>query len=64
MTLQEEISYMQQNLPHLNEYIHELMEDKKREGFLEAMTPSLPVFNDDDEMIKNRSSNLSDSQDE
>lgn len=51
MTLQEEISYMQQNLPHLNEYIHELMEDKKREGYIEAMTPSLPVFNDDDEMI-------------
>ena len=52
MTLQEEIAYMRHNLPHLNEYIHKLMEDKRQEGFLEAMNPTLPRFNDDDEMIE------------
>lgn len=51
MTLQEEIAYMRHNLPHLNEYISELLESKKQEGYLEAMTPTLPRFDDNDEMI-------------
>lgn len=52
MTLQEEISYMRHNLPHLNEYIFELMETKKQEGYYEAMTPTLPRFDDNDEIIE------------
>lgn len=52
MSLDEEISYIRNNLPQAWEYIHECMEEKKREGYSEAMTPTLPRFDDNDEMIE------------
>ena len=52
MTMQEQLTEIRHNYPDAWEYIMEQLDEKKREGFLEAMTPTLPRFDDNDEMIE------------
>lgn len=51
MTQVEELNEIRRKYPKAWEYIMEQLDEKKREGFLEAMTPTLPRFDDNDEMI-------------
>lgn len=51
MTQVEELNEIRRRYPNAWEYIMEQLDEKKREGFLEAMTPTLPRFDDNDEMI-------------
>ena len=51
MTMQEQLTEIRHNYPDAWEYIMDQLDEKKREGFSEALSPSLPKFNDDDELI-------------
>lgn len=52
ITQVEELNEIRRKYPKAREYIMEQLDEKKREGFLEAMTPTLPRFDDNDEMIE------------
>jgi hypothetical protein len=52
MTQVEELNEIRRKYPKAWGYIMEQLDEKKREGFLEAMTPTLPRFDDNDEMIE------------
>lgn len=52
MTQVEELNEIRRRYPNAWEYIMEQLDEKKREGFLEAMIPTLPRFDDNDEMIE------------
>ena len=51
MTITEQIAEIKRKYPEAWEYIKEMMEYKKAEGMEEMVHPSLPVFDDNDEMI-------------
>ena len=51
ITQVEELNEIRHKYPKAWKYIMEQSDEKKREGFLEAMTPTLPRFDDNDEMI-------------
>lgn len=47
----EELSEIREKYPKAWAYIMDMMEEKRREGFIEALSPSLPKYNDNDELI-------------
>ena len=51
MTEIEELSEIREKYPKAWAYIMDMMEEKRREGFIEALNPSLPKYNDNDELI-------------
>ncbi len=52
VTQVDELNEIRRKYPKARKYIMEQLDEKKREGFLEAMTPTLPRFDDNDEMIE------------
>lgn len=52
MSLPEELSYIQHNLPEAWTYFRELIDAAEARGRAEAMTAELPKFDDNDEMIE------------
>ena len=51
MTIAEELSCIKREYPEAWEYIKEMMDYRELKGAQEALAPSLPKFDDNDELI-------------
>ena len=50
MTLPEQLSRIRHEMPEAWEYFKEMRNNAWEDGFTEAMCPTLPEFNDNDEL--------------
>jgi hypothetical protein len=51
MTQVEELNEVRHKYPKAWAYICEMLEQKKTEGFIDALNPSLPKYDDNDELV-------------